>query len=205
MVLKRRWHLNGDNREKLLAAGVELLSEKTFSEISMDQVADRSGVSKPMIYYYFSNKEGYYRALAEFLLKMARSMMEELYDPELSMRENLIKYVRYRIRLVEENPGVTNAFLSIITDPNIGLLISEIHEEFDVMRMEFIDPMFDRALESGEVRSGVNRMIVMMMLNSLLVSYTVKKINGLCDDEMDPEEVVDIIFDGISTVGEDRH
>ncbi|MBN2585843.1 MAG: TetR/AcrR family transcriptional regulator [Candidatus Fermentibacteraceae bacterium] len=196
--------MSEDNREKLLNAGIDLLSEKTFSEISMDQVAERSGVSKPMIYYYFNNKEGYYRGLAEHLLKIARSMMQKLYDPEISMRENLKRYVRFRIDFVEESPGIANAFLSIITDPNIGMLINELQEEFDIMRMEFIDPMFDRAVESGEVTSGVNRMIVMMMLNSLLVSYTVKKINKLCGhDEMKPEEVVDIIFDGIAAARED--
>ncbi len=196
--------MNGDNRERLLNAGVELLSEKTFSEISMDQVAERSSVSKPMIYYYFNNKEGYYRALAEHLLKVARSMMQKLCDPAISMRENLVRYVRFRIDFVEKNPGIANAFLSIITDPNIGMLINEMQEEFDIMRMEFIDPMFDRAIESGEVTSGVNRMIVMMMLNSLLISYTVKKINRLCEhDEMKPEEVVGIIFDGIAAARED--
>lgn len=193
-----------DNRNRLLQAGVQLLSEKTFSEISMDQVADRSGVSKPMIYYYFDNKEGYYRAVAENLLKMARSMMVEIYDPRRSLRENLVNYVSFRLRYVEENPGITNAFLSIITDPNIGLLINEMQQEFDIMRMEFIDPMFDRAVENGEIKPGINRMIVMMMLNSLLVSLTVKMTHDLCGrEEVDPEEVVDIIFDGISAAGEE--
>lgn len=193
-----------DNRNRLLQAGVQLLSEKTFSEISMDQVADRSGVSKPMIYYYFDNKEGYYRAVAEHLLKMARSMMVEIYDPRRSLRENLVNYVSFRLRYVEENPGITNAFLSIITDPNIGLLINEMQQEFDIMRMEFIDPMFDRAVENGEIKPGINRMIVMMMLNSLLVSLTVKMTHDLCGrEEVDPEEVVDIIFDGISAAGEE--
>lgn len=195
--------MNGDNREKLLNAGVQLLSEKTFSEISMDQVAERSGVSKPMIYYYFKNKEGYYRALAEFLLRMARDMTRELYDPERTLRENLIKYVRFRLEYIDRNPGITSAFLSIITDPNIGILISEIQEEFDVMRMEFIDPMFELAEKRGEIVPDLNRKIVMMMLNSLLVSYTVKKMNKLCDQELDPVEVVDIIFRGISTLREE--
>lgn len=197
--------MNIDNREKLLGAGVELLSEKTFSEISMDQVAERSGVSKPMIYYYFNNKEGYYRALAEYLLKMARSVMQKLYDPSKTMRQNLVDYVRFRMDYVEENPGIANAFLSIITDPNIGMLINEVQQEFDVMRMEFIEPMFDKAVARGEIRPDANRMIVMMMLNSLLVSYTVKKINRLCEyQELVPEEVVDIVFDGISAVREDN-
>jgi TetR/AcrR family transcriptional regulator len=192
-------------RESLIQAGIELLSEKTFSEISMDHVAERSGVSKPMIYYYFDNKEGFYRALAEQMLLRARSLMSEVYDSRASLRENLIKYVRFRLMYVKERPDETSAFLSIITDPNIGVLISELQSEFDVMRLEFIDPMFDRAIQQGEIRESVNRSVVMMMLNSLLITYTVKFLNNLCClEDIDPNEIVGIVFDGISANGEDN-
>lgn len=192
------------NRDRLVEAGIELLSEKTFSEISMDQVAERSGVSKPMIYYYFKNKEGYYRGLAEHLLKMARESTKKLYDPSCTLREMLERYVRFRIDYVSENPGIAGAFLSIIHDPNIGHLINELQEQFDLMRMEFVDPMFDAAVARGEIGSSVNRMIVMMMLNSVLVAITMKMLNGICScGNVDPVEVVDIIFDGISEPGRD--
>jgi AcrR family transcriptional regulator len=197
--------VSADNRERLLEAGFGLLSEKTFSEISMDQVAERSGVTKPMIYYYFKSKEGYYRSLAEHLLKMARNELQRLFDPDLTMRQNLLDYVRFRVRHTEEHPEMAGAFLSIMMDPNIGILINEMQQEFDIMRMKFIDPMFDRAVENGEISPGVNRTIVMTMLNSFLVSYTFKRVNGIfeCGEEMNPEEVVDIIFDGIAARRED--
>jgi TetR/AcrR family transcriptional regulator len=191
--------LSDDNREKLLQAGIELLARKTFSQISMDQVAESSGVSKPMIYYYFKNKEGYYRSLAEYLLKVARSTMQKLYDSGISLRGNLKKYVRFRIDYVEKNPGMANAFLSVIMDPNIGLLIKQLQSEFEVMRLEFIDPMFDKAIAEGEIAPGTNRIAVMMMLNSAIMAITVKMINGIEPlDEIDPEEIVEVIFSGIS-------
>ena len=65
-----------DKKQLLLKAGLELLSNKTFSEISMDKVAELSGLSKPMLYYYFESKEGYYRALAEYLFGMAAKLLE---------------------------------------------------------------------------------------------------------------------------------
>lgn len=186
-------------------AGIQLLSEKTFSEISMDLVAERSGFSKPMIYYYFQNKEGYYKALTAHLLEIAKNLMAKVYDPEKSLRENLLRYANFRIDFVRDNPGIANAFISVITDPNIGLLIDEMQEQFDIMRLEFIDPMFDRAIEKGEIPDSVNRTMVMMMLNSVLVSITVKMINKIqCHEEINPEEVVNIIFDGISSYGEDN-
>lgn len=193
-----------NNRERLIQAGIQLLSEKTFSEISMDQVAESSDVSKPMIYYYFKNKEGYYTALAEHLLRMAFDLMKEFYDPSLSLRENLLLYVRMRVSFIRENPEITSAFMSIINDPNIGTLISGIQEDFEKMRLDFIDPLFDKALERGEISPSVDRGVVMMMVNSFLVAYTVKTINGICfNNDIDPEKIVEILFDGISAQRED--
>ena len=191
--------MSSSNREKLLEAGLKLLSEKTFSEISMDQVAETSGVSKPMIYYYFDSKEGYYKGLAEHLLQMARNMTPGIFRKDDSLRENLRRYVEMRMRFSKESPCLSKAYLAIITDPNIGLLIDELQNEFDVMRLEFIDPMFDAAEISGEIKKGTNRLLVMMMLNSLLVSYTLKIVHNIdIHNEIEPDEILDILFDGIA-------
>ena len=171
----------------------------------MDQVAESSGVSKPMIYYYFSNKEGYYKALAGHLLSIARSLNREIFRTDLSLRENMTNYVLFRVEYVKTNPGISKAFMSIITDPNIGLLIDEMQEEFNVMRMEFIDPMFDKAIENGEILPDTNRMMVMMLLNSVLIGFSMKVLNKIpIHDTIHPEEIVDIIFNGISARGEDK-
>ena len=192
-------------RDKLLQAGIELLSRKTFSKISMDQVAESSGVSKPMIYYYFKNKEGYYKALATFLLKIARSMTRKVINTELSLRENLTNYVRFRIEFVRNNPGISKAFMSMISDPNIGLLIEEMQDEFNVMRLELIDPIFDKAKKKGEIRPETNGVMVIMMLNSVLVALSMKILNGFgINDKLNTDEIVDILFDGISDKREDN-
>ncbi|MCK4807192.1 MAG: TetR/AcrR family transcriptional regulator [Candidatus Aegiribacteria sp.] len=193
------------NREKLLQAGIELLSEKTFSEISMDQVAESSGVSKPMIYYYFNNKEGYYKALAGHLLQIARSLNKKILRPDLSLRENMTNYVRFRIEYVKTNPGISRAFMSMFTDPNIGLLIEEMQDEINVMRMEFIDPMFDRAKRNGEILPDTNGIMVIMTLNSFIIAITIKILNRIpIHDKINIEEIVDILFNGISARREDN-
>ncbi|MCD4774870.1 MAG: TetR/AcrR family transcriptional regulator [Candidatus Aegiribacteria sp.] len=196
--------MSDSNSEKLLQAGIELLSKKTFSEISMDQVAELSGLSKPMIYYYFKNKEGYYKALAGHLLKMARSMNQKVLKSDLSLKENMTNYVRFRIEFVKKNPGISRAFMSMITDPNIGLLIEEMQDEFNVMRTEFIDPMFDTAKRNGEILPDTNGLMVIMTLNSFLVAITMKILNKIpIHDEINIEEIVDILYNGISARRED--
>jgi len=196
--------MSDEQRQKLLDAGIELLSRKTFTEISMDQVAELSGFSKPMIYYYFENKEGYYRAVAGRLFDIAEGMLESVMQTDLPLRENLKRYVDMRLRMVEEQPGLVRAFLSILYDPNIGLLLDNARERFDAMRADILDPLFDRAVERGEIDPGTNRMLVLMMMNSTLIAHTLRMTAKLpCEIQLDPAGMVDILFDGISPAGTD--
>jgi AcrR family transcriptional regulator len=192
--------MSDDKKQRLLDAGLELLSRKTFSEISMDQVAEVSGLSKPMIYYYFENKEGYYKAITEHLFDIASCMMDDVFLPGLSLRENLKRYVAMRLRFIDEQPGLVRAFASILHDPNIGLLIDNAQERFESMRSDIIDPLFDTAIERGEISAGTNRMLVLVMMNSTIIGHSFKMTANLpCSMRVDTAGMVDLLFDGIST------
>lgn len=49
---------NSDKRMKLLEACRELLNEIPARELTLDLVAERSGISRGLIFYYFSSREG---------------------------------------------------------------------------------------------------------------------------------------------------
>lgn len=47
-----------EREQQILAAAEEVFAERGFQATSMDEVSLRVGVSKPMLYEYFSSKEG---------------------------------------------------------------------------------------------------------------------------------------------------
>ncbi|MFF8308914.1 TetR/AcrR family transcriptional regulator [Streptomyces lydicus] len=52
-------------RAELLAIGRKLFADTSYDALSMDDIARQAGVAKGLIYYYFSNKRGYYLAIIE--------------------------------------------------------------------------------------------------------------------------------------------
>ena len=46
-----------ERRRQLLDAGAALFAANSFEEISMRQIAEAAGVSKPLLYHYFSSKD----------------------------------------------------------------------------------------------------------------------------------------------------
>ena len=59
---KRRRLSVEDRREELLRACLDLLGRRPWDEVTMADVADAAGVSKPLLYHYFSTKNELYRA-----------------------------------------------------------------------------------------------------------------------------------------------
>src|SRR3954462_14623649 len=52
---------------QLVELGEELFAERGFAKASMDELARRAGVTKPVIYELFGSKEGLFRACLEGL------------------------------------------------------------------------------------------------------------------------------------------
>lgn len=55
--------------ERIIEAAEEVFIRYGFEGARMDQIAERAGVRKANIYYYFSSKEELYRALIERILR----------------------------------------------------------------------------------------------------------------------------------------
>ena len=51
-----------ERRRQLLDAGARLFQEQAYEEISMRDIAHAAGVSKPLIYHYFSSKTELFKA-----------------------------------------------------------------------------------------------------------------------------------------------
>jgi TetR/AcrR family transcriptional regulator, regulator of cefoperazone and chloramphenicol sensitivity len=61
-------YVRGDEtRLRIIEAAIELFGEHGFEGASTRDIAARAGVNAPALQYYFENKEGVYRACAEYL------------------------------------------------------------------------------------------------------------------------------------------
>jgi AcrR family transcriptional regulator len=62
-----------ERRRQLIEAGSALFAEYAFEEISMRQIADAAGISKPLLYHYFPSKlELFKAAVAESAAELER-------------------------------------------------------------------------------------------------------------------------------------
>jgi len=85
-------------REKILKVATKLFARKGFDGARVDEIAQKAGVNKALIYYYFkSKKEILEEIMKEFLEESLRRKQKMLERPEQLDKEELIQSSSERI------------------------------------------------------------------------------------------------------------
>jgi AcrR family transcriptional regulator len=92
---RRSPKVSGDERERAILTTFErLLEERSWHEISIDEIARGAGISRPTFYFYFASKEAVLLSLFERMLTEAAARRAEIEDrfaadPAARVRESL--------------------------------------------------------------------------------------------------------------------
>src|SRR6266508_904470 len=106
---RQRIRMTGkERRQQLLDIGRSLFAERGFEATSIEEIAARAGVSKPVVYEHFGGKEGLYAVVVD------REMSHLLDLVTASLAEG-----HYRQKL----EGAAIAFLEYIADSADGFRI----------------------------------------------------------------------------------
>jgi len=93
-------------RERLFRAALETFAEHGYAEVSVDEIVKKARTTKPMLYYYFSNKSGLYQAIASDAFAMLRAGYARAEDPSLPPIERLRAFVRADFTTMREHPSI---------------------------------------------------------------------------------------------------
>src|SRR5438105_8967463 len=92
-------------RRQLLGAAQEVFVEQGYHSAAMDDIAERAGVSKPVLYQHFPGKLDLYLALldqhCESLLQAIRTALASTTDNKMRVRATMDAYFAY----VEDDGG----------------------------------------------------------------------------------------------------
>jgi len=117
-----------ERREQLLDVGRKLFADKGFEAVSVEEIANKANVSKPVVYEHFGGKEGLYAVLVDREMNyLLRSFEDALHgsNPRLLLEQAgmaLFDYIDaypdgFRI-LVRDSPisQTSGTFASLIID-----------------------------------------------------------------------------------------
>ena len=117
-----------ERREQLLDVGRHLFAERGLEGTSIEEIAARADVSKPVVYEHFGGKEGLYAVVVDREVERFLAMATRLLEGEDKMEKfevaavELLRYIQdnsdgFRILVRDSNPSSgSGTYASLISD-----------------------------------------------------------------------------------------
>jgi AcrR family transcriptional regulator len=185
-----------ESEEAILAATLDLLTEKPLRDISMEEIARKAGVGKATIYKWWPSKA--YVALDAFLRKTNRMVP----TPDTgSVKGDLLEQIRSLLVFYRSPAGrILGQFVAE----------SQMDKEFaSLFREQFLKPrreankvIFDRGVERGEIDANLNRELVLdLIFGSAIYRMIVR--HAPLEDKL-ADDMASILFGGLGNRHSER-
>jgi AcrR family transcriptional regulator len=105
-----------NNKDELLAAASVLMRERDSFDISLSEIALKSGVNSALVKYYFGNKEGLLLMLLERDSKASLSDLGKLLEMDLTSAQKMRRHIAGMINTFYRAPYLCRLLFSMIND-----------------------------------------------------------------------------------------
>jgi TetR/AcrR family transcriptional regulator len=143
--------LAGDSTEqRIFDAAHEVFMQKGMDGAKMQEIADRAGLNKALLHYYYRTKEKLFEMVARSVINQAVPVVQKTIESDVPLLEKIANFIDFYVDLIRKNPFVP---LFIVSELN------KHPEQFfeKVMPKELPKPhvfikQVEDAIERGEIR-----------------------------------------------------
>lgn len=184
---------------KIFMAAAQLFFQRGYNGVSIREICEETGVSKPTLYYYFGNKEGIYKALVDAGISLGQSQFQSILHRDIPTKQKLIELVKVSFQNANEHPEFVKFFQSLfIATEKLPFLESIIEEARD--RRRSLANLIQKAINNGEFGAGAKPQIACEVFVGTITHFIWKQLNSgkrILSDRL-AEEIVELLFKGLN-------
>ncbi len=141
--------------EKIFEAATEVFVEKGMDGTRMQHIADRAGINKSLLHYYYRTKDRLFEAVFEKITDQILRKFAPILDENLSLEAKIRFFYREHIEFLKKNPRLPAFFLNEINrnPERIRKLLRNIDIEnlWDTLENQHRDELRKHSIDSGDL------------------------------------------------------
>jgi len=155
----------------ILASARDEFSQHGLAGARMDSIAERAGLNKRLIYYYFGSKDDLFLAVLEGTYADIRQAEQRLHLEDVEPVEAIRRLVSFTWHYYLEHPE----FITLLNSENLHRAVhlkrSERIQEMNSPLINLLDDVLDRGRRSGVFRDGIDPVQLYISIASLCYFY----------------------------------
>jgi len=200
-ILRLGFHSKKENRrEKIIKIAAGLFSEKSYHDVTVDEIADKVGVAKGTIYLYFPSKERLYLEILEYSYEAIESLLER----EIAKTDPATSKLKKVLSLIFEYYRRNLDVLRILSRDETHLIREhlEFTEHWRIRRIKLYENILEKGQKEGSFRNTNTKLaalIIFGLVRSVMFFYKTDKTAGEIADE-----VFSVISEGILSHSDEK-
>jgi len=183
-------------KRSLLEAGITLFAEKGYASTSVREIVEKAGVTKPVLYYHFKNKEGMFHAILNWSAERLEFMLSDVLETPGSVLERLIHLYQHLYKGIIENRNLFNMIHNLIFGPPPGTP----QYDFDQYRKSMVKAIMAIYLEGlarDEVKGADPEEVALLVLSLIDFCFHLDNAHPESTDPERPERLLRLAFQGL--------
>jgi AcrR family transcriptional regulator len=187
-------------RAHLLKNAAEIFNRRGYEGSTVREIVDATGVSKPVLYYYFGNKEGIFLELFRIPFKKLQHLIANSEVADSRVSDNLVKLIDQIFVLFCENIEVARLMHSMWYGPAQGAPFFDF-ETYHISVIHALRNMVKKGIECGEWYTDNVDDAVWAILGSLSIAVEVQLSHPERSIGRDGlSRIIRLIFKGMSVI-----
>ena len=185
-------------REQILKIASELFSEKSYHDVTVDEIAGEVGVAKGTIYLYFPSKERLYLEILEDSFEAIESLLEK----EIAKGDSAPLKLKKVLRLIFEFYQMNLDVLRILSRDETHLIREHFQftERWRLRRIKLYEKILERGQSEGSFRQMNTKLVAIIIFGLVRSVMFFYKINRSASEISD--DVFSVISEGILVAGQ---
>ncbi len=175
---------------KLLRSALTLFSEKGYEGTSIREIIEGAGVTRPVLYYYFENKEDLFRRLFETTFSDLIQRIDQGSQREGHCVPRLKGIISAAFALAEENVQAVRLILQVLfAPPQQGPSLDR--DKLIRQRFKVVEYVIRDGLKNKELSGGNSQSLTLVFLG-IMDFHMMAKSNRL-DTHLSPELAASLV------------
>jgi AcrR family transcriptional regulator len=185
-----------DVRERILGEATRLFAERGYGGASVREIVQAAGVTKPVLYYHFGNKEGLFLETVRTQMNRLGQVMGQAVEAPGTVPERLLRFLQTYLDWLTNHQDVLKLLVACRHNPD------DRQPEVDMMSMhrqhgQIVAGLLAEGIADGSVRGDIELSdLVMGLIGMANIFCMARMFAAIPADSDHPQRILDLYLNG---------
>ncbi|MFP4461609.1 MAG: TetR/AcrR family transcriptional regulator [Thermotogota bacterium] len=161
-------NMDKEKRDKIINSALEEFSKNVFQKASTNKIVQKAGISKGLLFHYFSSKRELYDKLEEYVVRLVSNAIREQVDwTGNDLVERIKQITLIKFKLMNQYPYLYDFSLTMVKNGSVEELKSRYEADF----ADLMTKVYQENIDYGLFKEDIDLQKVIRIIQWTLDKY----------------------------------